>query len=78
MFLARDDDVEAERLLRAAIVAGETRAWRDLALLAERRDELAEAELAYRSGAGEGDRNDRLELARFLVRQGRRPRRRRS
>jgi Tfp pilus assembly protein PilF len=69
--LARDDDAEAERLLRAAIVAGETRAWRDLALLAERRDELAEAEFAYRMGVSEGDASDRLELARFLVRQGR-------
>ncbi|MDX6254707.1 MAG: hypothetical protein QOJ11_1041 [Frankiales bacterium] len=71
VYLARDDDVEAERLLRAAIVAGETRAWRDLASLAERAGDLAAAEFAYRSGAGEGDATDRLELARFLVGQGR-------
>src|SRR3954452_24532606 len=64
--LARDDKVEAERLLRAASVAGETRAWRDLALLAEARDDLEAAEFAYRSGAGEGDESDRLQLAQFL------------
>ncbi len=71
VFLARDDLVEAERLLRAAIVAGETRAWHDLAELAERSDDAAAAEFAYRSGMAEGDDTDRLELARFLIRQGR-------
>jgi tetratricopeptide (TPR) repeat protein len=71
VYLAREDDSEAERLLRAAIVAGETRAWRDLALLLERAEDLAAAELAYRSGVSEGDDSDRLELARFLIRQGR-------
>ena len=71
VYLAREDEPEAERLLRAAIVAGETRAWRDVALLAESREDLEAAEFAYRSGAGEGDETDRLQLARFLIRQGR-------